>query len=74
MKDNDNRLVGGKGEVSQDPESLVREAWQRTHTMGGNDTEPSVFLGILEKLRSGKCTVEEAVLEAEQTVSRKIER
>ena len=73
MKDNDNRLEG-KREISQDPESLVREAWQRTHVMGGNDVEPSIFLGILEKLRSGGCTLEEAIREAEQTVSRKIER
>ena len=68
MKENSSEV---NGHTHGDPEAIVREAWQRVHSMGGNDGEASIFQEILSKLRKGECSVEDAVREAEATVERK---
>lgn len=68
MKD---KALEVNGHSHDDPEAIVREAWQRAHAMGANDGEASIFQGIIDRLRGGRCTVEDAVREAEATVERK---
>ncbi len=51
-------------ESAEEPETVVRAIWQEAHAMGGNDFEPSAFETILEQLKLGKLTGEEAVREA----------
>ncbi|MSR78893.1 MAG: hypothetical protein EXS59_01985 [Candidatus Taylorbacteria bacterium] len=67
---NSNNLEG-ESQLSKKSEAEVREAWQETHAMGGNDAEGPAFQDILKRLHEGACSGEQAVKEAHEILERK---
>lgn len=65
----------GEGYTSVDgPKAVVEEILQRTYAMGATDNEKALFEAILEELRKGTCSRDEAIRRAHKILSEKERR